>query len=104
MTEYIIWIALVSLWCWGFHNAFQEEQIFDSIGIWLRRRIPEFWLKPLISCPICMCSIHGTAWYLISQPNWSLSYWIMFIVAASGLNYVIHNLFPPTDIDVKNHY
>lgn len=96
MTDYLIWILLVSAWCFGFHNAFEDEQIFGSIGNWFRKRIPEFWLKPLIGCPICLPSVHGTAWFLLTQ-DWHFLTWIMFIVAASGINYVIYNLFPPND-------
>lgn len=102
--EYLIWIFLTSVWCWGFHNAFEDDQIFFFIGKWARRNIHENWLKPFIGCPICMASVHGTFWYWYSQTQYAFLTWIMFIVAASGINYVIYNLFPPSDIDVKNHY
>lgn len=97
MIEYLTWILLTSFWCWGFHNAFEEGQIFGKIGDYLRDNIVDFWLKPLLTCPICMSSIHGTIWYFISQPEYSFTSWIMFIVAASGINYVIYNLFQPTE-------
>jgi hypothetical protein len=96
MTEYFIWVVLVALWCWGFHNAFEEGEIFGKIGDWLYNRFPEYWLKPLIGCPICMVSVHGTIWFLLTQ-DWHFLTWIMFIVSASGLNYVIHNFFPKND-------
>jgi len=105
MTDYLIWILLTSLWCWGFHNAFEPDEIFGKIGDWLRSKISEQVLKPFIGCPICMPSVHGTFIYLHAcQGDYSVTGWLMFVVAASGLNYVIYNLFPPTDINVKNHY
>lgn len=105
MTEYIIWILLTSFWCWGFHNAFEDGEIFGGIGNWLRARYNEMLLKPFIGCPICMPSTHGTLIYLHAyQGAYSFTSWIMFIVCVSGLNYIIYNLFPPSDINVKNNY
>jgi hypothetical protein len=104
IEQYLIWIILTSFWCWGFHNAFEPGELFGKIGDCMREKFTEFQLKPIIGCPICMSSIHGTTWYFISQPVYSFTSWIMFIVAASGFNYVIHNIFPPSDINVTNNY
>lgn len=104
MNDYVIWILLTSFWCWGFHNAFEDGQILYKVHVWLSHWVPYNLLKPLISCPICMTSVHGTFWYWYSQDNYSFLTWIMFIVASSGLNYVIYNLFPHSEINVKNHF
>lgn len=105
MSDYLIWIILTSAWCFGFHNAFQSDMIFGKLGDYLRSKFSEKLLKPFIGCPLCMPSIHGTFIYLHAcQGDYSVTGWLMFIVCASGINYVIYNLFPPTDINVKNHY
>ena len=105
MTDYLLWILLTCAWCFGFHNAFQEGMIFERVASWLENRFTGFVLKPLYSCPLCMPSLHGTVIYLHAcREGYSVFGWLMFIVCSSGINYVIYNLFPPTDINVKNHY
>ena len=88
MSDFIIQAVIVACWCWGFYNAFQEKQVFGMAGEFLRAKISEFWLKPIIGCPVCMPSIHGTIWFLILN-EWDFFFWILFIVSTSGLNFVI---------------
>lgn len=105
MTDYLIWIILTSVWCYGFHNAFEPDMILSKAGDYLRSKVSENLLKAFISCPMCMPSVHGTFIYLHAcQGDYSVTGCLMFIVCASGINYVLYNLFPPTDINVKNHY
>lgn len=90
-VEFLILAIFVVGWCWGFHNAFRDGEIFGVVGNWLRAHLPAAVLDPTIECPICMASIHGTTWFLLLH-EWYFLPWIMFIVAVSGFNYVIHIL------------
>lgn len=87
--EFAVFALFVCFWCWGFHNAFRDGEIFGYVGNWLRAHLPNWALDPIIECPICMASIHGTTWFLIFH-EWHFIPWIMFIVSISGFNYVIH--------------
>lgn len=88
MSELLQLTVVLALWCWGVYNAFREGQIFEKAGNWLRNHMPEFWLKPIIGCMVCMPSIHGTVFYLAFGGRDPLV-WIVHIVAASGLNFII---------------
>jgi hypothetical protein len=95
MSELLQFIAIVSVWSWGFYNAFQEGQIFGKIGDWLRAHIPEYWLKPVIGCAVCMCSVHGAILYLVIGDNFNIVTLFVIVVCASGLNFVIkEHLYP----------
>jgi hypothetical protein len=95
MSELLQFIAIVSLWSWGFYNAFQEGQILGRIGEWLRDEIVDTWLKPIIGCPVCMPSIHGTVLYLVIGESFNIVTLFVIIVCASGLNFVIkEHLYP----------
>ena len=92
MSELLQLIVITAAWSWGFYNAFQEGQIFGRAGDWLRENVPAYFLKPIIGCPVCMPSIHGTCLYLYftGAPSWGL--WIATIVCASGINFVIKEI------------
>lgn len=92
MSEYAILALFVAFWCWGFHNAFKDGEVLGGPGNWLRAHLPDWALDPTIECPICQASVHGTIWFVIWVPEFSFLPWIMFIIAISGFNYVIHIL------------
>lgn len=87
-SDFLINVFLVSLWCWGFYDAFKEGEMFGGIGKLMRKTLPEWVSKPTFDCAICMASVHGTIWFLILD-EWSFLPWILFIVAVSGLNYCL---------------
>jgi hypothetical protein len=91
MIDYMLWIVVVSFWCWGFNNAFSEGHIFEKAGDWLDEHLPEKLNKPLWACPICMVSVHGSIWYFITQ-DFNFIQYVLFIVAISGLNTIIYKL------------
>lgn len=92
MNEYAILALFTTFWCWGFHNAFKDGEVLGRPGNWIRNNMPPWWRDPMVECPVCMASVHGTIWFLIWEPQWAFLPWIMFIVAVSGFNYVIHIL------------
>lgn len=93
MEQYLIWIALSSLWIWGFNLAFQEGEILGKPGEWINRHLPEWIVKPTIGCPLCMASIHGTGWYLFAWwGSYHFVFHILFVVCVCGLNTVIYKL------------
>jgi hypothetical protein len=100
MSELLQLIVIVSAWSWGVYNAFSEGQIFGRIGNWIRfnfsiynrvkKENSEYYLKPIIGCPVCMPSVHGTALYIaFSDGHYDPLTWIVTIVCASGLNFVL---------------
>jgi hypothetical protein len=90
MSELLQLIVIVSAWCWSVYNAFQEGQIFGRAGDWLRDKVPAYWLKPVIGCPVCLPSIHGTGLYIaFSDGHYDPLTWIVTIVCASGINFII---------------
>lgn len=93
MSELLQLIVIVAAWSWGVYNAFKDGQIFGSVGNWLRARVPEYWLKPIIGCMVCLPSIHGTALYvLFNDWQWDFLSWIVTIVCASGMNFVLKEM------------
>lgn len=93
MVEFIIQIVITALWCWGFANAFDEDNIFGGLGKIIKKTAPSWFYKPTIGCVKCMPSIHGTIWFIYFH-EFDFFLWILFIVAVSGLNTIILNLFP----------
>lgn len=95
MSEFLIWVVLASVWCFGVNNAFSDGEIFGSIGDWLHEKLPTWLYKPTIGCPKCQASIHGAFWYWYSRPfELTIQYFLiglLFIVAVSGINTVIIN-------------
>lgn len=90
-------IILISAWCWGVHCLFNEDYILGGIGLVIERTIGTTLCKPLFLCPPCMSSIHGFAWALYF---YGLDFKIIpFVIALTGLNYVIKTFVYPEYID-----
>jgi hypothetical protein len=88
MTEFLQFLFIAAFWIFGFHFAFKEGKIFGRIGDWLRYRPIS---KPLTECPMCMASVHGTAFYLYFMP-FDIVMWIVFVVCLCGLNYILNSI------------
>jgi len=97
MTEFTLWIFLTSLWIWGIHFCFAKHQILWDINDWLTNKVPKWILKPLFKCPMCMASIHGTAFYLASPMPYKPLLHIMFMVCVCGLNNIIDGIIANFD-------
>lgn len=93
-------MILNALWIIGINRAayyyVTDDQFIDQhskMVLWKVRRFivnrfGEFWAKPLITCPVCMASVHGAYWYwpiLGSLTVPALLIWIVYTVALAGL-------------------
>jgi len=94
MKEFIELLFISSLWIWGVIFIFKHGQIFGCAGDLIRRIMPKWFYKPLIGCPACCASVHGSIIYLLAHSlvhadgfYWPL--WIFFIVSLWGLNHII---------------
>lgn len=67
----------------GAWNAFAPGMILGGLGDWLEKRFPEYLLKPLFLCVLCMPSVWGSAiWFLTGG---DIFYWPFYVIALSGL-------------------
>jgi|SRR3954468_22220696 hypothetical protein len=97
-TDLIFLILGNALWICGVWHAALPCQILDPIATWMagnsksfppmEGHVPEWINKPLLTCPICMASVHGTAgWFVFGQgPLW---HWPIYVVALSGLMEIV---------------
>lgn len=97
---FLLWSIFLAGWAWGVHNAFRDGEILGGIGKVFRKTLPGWIQSPTTECPICMCSFHGTNWFLIASfhfhsfpPDFFL--WVLFVVSTSGFNYVIKEYLYP---------
>ena len=87
MIELSILIAFAVLFI---HTTTNEGHIFDDVANWLDTKLPEWIIKPLYGCPICMSFWYGSVFYLIYN---GFDNWIIIVVfAAAGINAAIVNL------------
>lgn len=68
-----------------------DTNIFGFIKKWGDLHIPYWLTKPLYNCPPCMASIHSTYvyWFFMPFELHSLYIYPIYILALSGLNYII---------------
>lgn len=92
MIQFLIYLPIASLMIIGLNKTTDEGMIFERLGRWVKATAGEFWSKPLISCPPCMASAHGSWFFLAVLPttHWPLWYWPVFVLALSGLSYIVN--------------
>lgn len=91
MTDFIQWLAIASLWTFGVHYAFKSGEILGGPGDYMRAMWPKWFVKPLFGCVKCQASVHGSVFFLATQP-FNLIMWLVFVVALCGLNYILDSL------------
>lgn len=85
-------VLLLSIgWIWGIKALFSENMLLESVGDWIRSISPSWVRKPLIDCPPCMSSLHGTAIYWILYPE-GVWYWFFFLIVLCGMNFIIKEM------------
>ena len=67
-----------------------EGMLFEKVGNWIKKTVGDYWCKPLICCPPCMASVHGTWFYLtlVGDLNWFL---LVYVLALCGLTYIVNS-------------
>lgn len=92
MTDFLVWLIISSFWIWGVHFCCRENQVLEILGNVIDNILPKWASKPLVRCPMCMASVHGTAIYLLSPLPYFWYMHILFVVALCGLNDIIDGL------------
>lgn len=97
MIYYLLFTSLAII---GFHVTTKEGMIFHklylkTIGYFVlkfsdKAAVYESLDKMLFRCPPCMASIYGTIAFILSP--FTIGYYIPFIFALSGLNYVLSKI------------
>lgn len=90
ITSYYLMIMGVALaFIHGFAYCFHSDEIFGVPGDWMRKNFPEWINKPLFNCPMCMSSLHGTAFFILFLWGYPVHLWLIFIVCLTGLSALI---------------
>lgn len=92
---YMLLNALVIRGLWRAASGTQESpMLLDGVRSWVEFNLGKFLAKPIISCPACMASVHGTWFYwLVFAPGlswWSLGLWLLWVPAVSTITEYIH--------------
>lgn len=97
-VEFLIAIVINALWVWGFHVAHSPGMILGGFGDELDEIFGKWWSKPIHRCPTCMSSVHGTIFFILTTLRslslqdlsaWICFDWLVFVVALSGLNWLV---------------
>lgn len=99
MIEKSIIIALLVLSIW---YTMQDGEIFEGLGKWFERNLPERIHPAVFACPICMVFWHGGLlyWFVpweklgIVPTTGNIWQWLITIIAAMGISIVIVKLWP----------
>jgi hypothetical protein len=87
MIELSILIAFSVLFI---HTTTNEGHIFEDVANWLDTKLPDWIIKPLYGCPICMSFWYGSIFYIIYEGvNIEM---IIVVFCAAGINAAIVNL------------
>lgn len=97
MIEKIAIIALLVLSIW---YTMQENEIFEGLGKWFERNLPEQIHPAVFACNVCACPWYGSALYWIipwqkvglTPATWLE--WPLVIIGAMGINIVINKWSP----------
>lgn len=97
MTDFLLYILIVSAWIWGFNVLFEENNIFEKAGDWMDENLPIWINKPTWQCPVCMASAHGLLWFFIGLPlcfhdALPIRQLIPFLICLCGVNYILVKL------------
>ena len=87
MIELSVLIAFSVLFI---HTTTNEGHIFEDVANWLDTKLPDWIIKPLYGCPICMSFWWGSAFYILYK---GIDIWMLIVVfCAAGINAAIVNL------------
>lgn len=91
MTFQIIIIFLLVLSIW---YTMQEGEIFEALGKWLKKVLPEKLHPPVFECNVCMTFWHGSILYWAIPWEHSFVWWMPVVISAMGLQVVLNKLSP----------
>lgn len=84
-------IFIVALFTYGYCTTFTKGHIFEKVGDWAEKNLPEKLWKPIGGCAICTAFWAGTLMYWLFWGDiWY--HWLMISIAAVGVNAFLSNL------------
>lgn len=91
MLTTLLHILVSSLMVIAIWRTMTPGHIFDWLGDWLQRILPEPIHKPVFDCPVCMYPYYGTPiWLLILNADpvtWQRV--VVFVIAGMGVTIVL---------------
>lgn len=95
MIDFILLIIIGSLWIWGIFALFDEGNLLWFIRERAEKDGAGYMIKPFVSCPYCMSSIHGF-WISIAYYGFDQFYLIpIYMICLCGLNFIIKEYLYP---------
>lgn len=97
MIEKSLIIALLVL---SIHYTMQDREIFEGLGKWFEKVLPERIHPAVFACNVCMTFWYGTGLYWLipwQKLNLTVSNWLEWpvaIIVAMGFNIVINKWSP----------
>lgn len=92
-------VAFGVLWIWGFYSLFNSRYLLGPVHAWLESKLNYKIMKPVMSCPPCMSSLHGTGLYIFLFPGFNVAQWIIFVIILMGANYLIKEFLYPAALE-----
>lgn len=85
MIDFILLLFINALAIVGIFLSFGKNMIFERVGIWIEKRVPEELTFPFYNCPTCMASIHSIIpyWYFHDMTTDNLLMYIIYVPALS---------------------
>lgn len=87
---------IISLLVLSIHYTMQEGEIFEGLGKWFEKHLPERIHPAVFACNVCMSVWYGTAlywlipWEKVGVTGNSLIQWPVVIITAMAFNIVIN--------------
>lgn len=97
MLEKSIIIALLVL---SIHYTLQEGEIFERLGKWFEKHLPEQVHPAVFACNVCMTFWYGSAlywavaWERVGIKESTFDSWAITVIVAMGFNIVINKWSP----------
>lgn len=97
MIEKSLIIALLVL---SIHYTMQDREIFEGLGKWFEKVLPERIHPAVFACNVCMTFWYGTGlywlipWQRIGLQESTLIGWPVAVIVAMGFNIVINKWSP----------
>jgi hypothetical protein len=94
-------IFIISFLVFAIWYTMKPGEIFESLGYWFEKNLPEKIHPAVFSCFVCMCPYYGSLLYWLIWGLWlhvaQWQEWLVVVIAAMGLNGIFSHLFPKDD-------
>lgn len=90
MINFILYLIVGCLWCFGFWKLFDDGLL--PLRVKIESVLPMKVTKPLFNCPACMASVHGFfLGFAFYGPHLVI---ILYCFCLCGLNYLVSQWLP----------